>query len=138
MILHKILGAEIITSSVCCAGIIRHCIILLVVSFNCQKIGLLFFSVERRENYERRCRSACTFCFYITKTATYTRDIISNAPAIKYYEQTQCFCVCFITSSTIEYVLIYKLRQHIFNVFRMYFTTMQLLRHVNAVVNMRL
>ena len=37
-------------------------------------------------------------------TATYTRDIISNAPAVKYYEQMRCFCVYFITSSTIEYV----------------------------------
>ena len=24
-------------------------------------------------------------------TATYTHDIISNAPAIKHYEQTRCF-----------------------------------------------
>ena len=29
------------------------------------------------------------------------------------------------------------IRQHIFNVFQMYFTTMQLLRHVNAVVNIQ-
>ena len=28
---------------------------------------------------------------YVTKTAIYTRDIISNAPTIKYYEQTRCF-----------------------------------------------
>ena len=32
------------------------------------------------------------------KTATYTRDIISNVPAVKYYEQMQyfvIFCVYF-------------------------------------------
>ena len=39
------------------------------------------------------------------------------------------------------YIFNYRVRvniQHIFDVFRMYFTTVQLLRHVNDVVNMRL
>ena len=40
-----------------------------------------------KEGVNKLAPSAFT---YVTKTATYTRDIISNAPTVKYYEQMQC------------------------------------------------
>ena len=40
-------------------------------------------------------------------TATYTRDIISNVPAVKYYEQTRCFL------RVLYYIFNYRLRVNI-------------------------
>ena len=64
------------------------------------------------------------------------RDIINNTPAVN-SNRRRVFDVYFITSLISEYLPVYNLEID-FDVFQMYFAIIQLLYHVNALVNKRL
>ena len=102
------------------------------VSFHLQYLSFLSVSVKRCEKITKGVnRVVAHSTYYVTKQPIAPRAVISNAPAIN---RCGVFSVYFITSLTLEYLPVYNLD----NVFRMYFAIIQLLYHVNALVNKRL